>query len=47
MPCGQKTKTEANCNKFNKDFKDGPHQKKKKKERKPYTFYLLLCTHQL
>ena len=30
MPCGQKAKheTEAILNKFNKDFKNGPHQKK-------------------
>ena len=38
VPCGQKNpkqKTEAYCNKFNKDFKNGPHQKKNlKKEKK-------------
>ena len=33
MPCGQKNqnmKQEQCCNKFNKDFKNGPHQKKEK-----------------
>ena len=29
-PKKPKHKTEAKCNKFNKDFKNGPHQKKKK-----------------
>jgi len=32
MPNGQKTKTlkkKKYCNKINKDFKNGPHQKKK------------------
>ena len=44
MPCGQKTKNikqKQYCNKFNKDFKNCPHQKslkknlKKKKKKKP------------
>ena len=33
MPNGQKTKTlkkKKYCNKINKDFKNGPHQEKKK-----------------
>ena len=36
MPLGQKTKLkqqEQYCNKFNKDLKNGPHQKKKIKKR--------------
>ena len=35
MPWGQKTqniKQKKNCNKFNKDFKNGPLQKKKEEE---------------
>lgn len=35
MPWGQKTqniKQKKNCNKFNKDFKNGPFQKKKEEE---------------
>ena len=33
MPRGQNTKTKQKqyCNQFNKDFKNGPHQKKKNK----------------
>ena len=34
MPCGQKAKQKQYCNKFNKHFKNGPHQKKKKKLKK-------------
>ena len=32
-PKSQKKKQKEYCNKFNKDFKNGPHQKKKKKIR--------------
>ena len=35
MPCGQKNqniKQKQYCNKFSKDFKNGPHQKKKSKK---------------
>ena len=35
MPCGQKIKQKQYCKKFNKDFKNGPHQKKK--VRKPWS----------
>ena len=37
MPNGQKNqkvKQKQYCNEFNKDFKNGPHQKKKKKNEK-------------
>ena len=36
MPCGQKPKhkTEQYCNKFNKDFKNGLHQRNLKKKKK-------------
>ena len=36
MPWGQETKTKQKqyCNKFNKDFKNGPHQKNFKKKKK-------------
>ena len=34
MPCGQKTKHKSYYSKFNKDFKNLPHQKRKKKLRK-------------
>ena len=33
MPCGQKYKKQ-DCNRFNKDFLNGPHQKKKKTQNK-------------
>ena len=38
MPCGQKNqniKQKQYCNEFNTDFKNGPHQKKLKKEKRP------------
>ena len=34
QPKNQNIKQKQYCKKFNKDFKNGPHQKKKKKERK-------------
>ena len=45
MPCGQKTKTfkkkkKQYCRKLNKDFKYGPHQKKKKNLEKKSGKYL-------
>ena len=33
-PKNQNIKQKQYCNKFNKDFKNGPHQKKKKKRKK-------------
>ena len=41
MPQGQKTKTcfKQYCNKFNKDLKNGPHQKILKKEKRDYLAY--------
>ena len=32
-PKSQNIKQKEYCNKFNKDFKNGPHQKKKKKKK--------------
>ena len=42
IPCTQnaKCKTEQYCNKFNKDFKNGPHQKKKKVLKKVFFSFL-------
>ena len=46
-PKNQNIKQKQYCNKFNKDFKNGPHQKKKKrknlKKQKDYTAFLI-CT---
>ena len=40
IPCTQnaKCKTEQYCNKFNKDFKNGPHQKKKSLKKSVFSF---------
>ena len=57
MPHCQKTKNikqKQYCNKFNKDFKNGPHQKKNLKKKKElcvvymkfrfnWTFWLFIC----
>ena len=40
-PKKQNGKQKQHCNKFNKDFKNGPHQKKKKKIKKKYNHMLL------
>ena len=44
MPQGQKPKTcfKQYCNKFNQDFKNGPHQKNLKKKKKWKT-YICKC----
>ena len=34
-PKNQNIKQKQNCNKFNKDFKNGPHQKKKNLKKTP------------
>ena len=34
IPGGKKAKQKQYCNKFNKDLKNDPHQKKKKKKKK-------------
>ena len=39
-PKNQNIKQKQYCNKFNKDFKNGPHQKKKKKKLKIFDFML-------
>ena len=46
-PKKQNIKQKQYCNKFNKDFKNGPHQKRKRKQQICFTLFLthiIKCT---